>query len=55
MHFFIAYQDRTYTAKTGAIDIRESTFFLLSQICFDLGFEQYLGVMIYDHERSVYY
>ena len=26
IHLFIAYQDRTYTAKGGAIDIRESTF-----------------------------
>ena len=29
----------TYSAKSGAIAVRESTYFLLNQISFDLGFE----------------
>lgn len=30
MHFFFTYHDRTYTAKSVAIDVRESMFFIES-------------------------
>lgn len=40
IHFFIAYQARTYKANLGAIEVNQRMFFILvNEISNDLGFE----------------